>query len=49
MRLAKLTLTDFRNFISLKTEIPTGPTIVVGANAPGKTSLEVRVASADLG
>ncbi len=39
MRLAHLTLTDFRNFASLKTEIPTGPTIVVGANAQGKTSL----------
>lgn len=39
MRLAHLTLTDFRNFASLNTEIPLGPTIVVGANAQGKTSL----------
>ena len=39
MRLAHLTLTDFRNFGSLQTEIPNGPTIVVGANAQGKTSL----------
>ena len=39
MRLAHLTLTDFRNFASLQTEIPAGPTIVVGANAQGKTSL----------
>ncbi len=39
MRLAHLTLTDFRNFASLQTEFPTGPTIVVGANAQGKTSL----------
>lgn len=39
MRLTHLTLTDFRNFSSLQTEFPTGPTIVVGANAQGKTSL----------
>ncbi len=39
MRLAHLTLTDFRNFSSLQTEFPPGPTIVVGANAQGKTSL----------
>ena len=39
MRLAHLTLTDFRNFASLRSEIPPGPTIVVGANAQGKTSL----------
>ena len=39
MRLVHLALTDFRNFTSLQTEIPTGPTIVVGANAQGKTSL----------
>lgn len=39
MRLAHLALTDFRNFANLQTEIPIGPTIVVGANAQGKTSL----------
>jgi DNA replication and repair protein RecF len=39
MRLAHLTLTDFRNFASLQTEVPPGPTIIVGANAQGKTSL----------
>ena len=39
MRLAHLALTDFRNFASLQTEIPPGPTIVVGANAQGKTNL----------
>lgn len=39
MRLAYLTLTDFRNFASLQTGFPPGPTIVVGANARGKTSL----------
>jgi len=47
MRLAHLTLTDFRNFASLQTEIPPGPTVSVGANAQGKTSLEVMVALAD--
>ena len=39
MRLAHLTLTDFRNFTSLQTEFPPGPTIILGANAQGKTSL----------
>ena len=39
MRLAHLTLTDFRNFASLQVEIPPGPTVIVGANAQGKTSL----------
>lgn len=39
MRLAHLTLTDFRNFASLQTHIPAGPTLLVGANAQGKTSL----------
>ncbi len=39
MRLAHLTLTDFRNFVKLQTEVPPGPTVIVGANAQGKTSL----------
>jgi len=39
MRLAHLTLTDFRNFASLQIEVPPGSTIIVGANAQGKTSL----------
>ena len=39
MRLAHLSLTNFRNFIRLDTDIPAGPVLVVGANAQGKTSL----------
>ena len=39
MRLVHLSLTDFRNFPSLQTEIPSGTTVIVGANAQGKTSL----------
>ncbi len=39
MRLAKLSLTDFRNFIGLQIEVPPGPILLVGANAQGKTSL----------
>jgi len=39
MRLAHLTLTDFRNFTGLQTDFPPGPTVIVGANAQGKTSL----------
>lgn len=39
MHLAHLSLTNFRNFIRLDTDIPTGPLILVGANAQGKTSL----------
>ena len=38
MRLVHLALTNFRNFTSLQTEIPPGPTLLVGANAQGKTS-----------
>jgi len=38
MRLVHLALTNFRNFASLQTEIPPGPTLLVGANAQGKTS-----------
>jgi DNA replication and repair protein RecF len=38
MRLVHLALTNFRNFTSLQTEIPAGSTLLVGANAQGKTS-----------
>lgn len=39
MRLTRLSLTDFRNFASLQIDVPSGPTLLVGANAQGKTSL----------
>jgi DNA replication and repair protein RecF len=39
MQLVHLSLTNFRNFIRLETEIPPGATLLVGANAQGKTSL----------
>jgi DNA replication and repair protein RecF len=39
MLLVHLSLTNFRNFIRLETEFPAGPTLVVGPNAQGKTSL----------
>lgn len=39
MRLNHLTLTNFRNFKHLDLAIPAGLTVVVGANAQGKTSL----------
>lgn len=39
MQLVHLSLTNFRNFVRLETEIPTGATLLVGANAQGKTSL----------
>lgn len=39
MRLAHLSLTDFRNFASLQIDVPPGPILMVGANAQGKTSL----------
>lgn len=39
MRLTYLSLTNFRNFIRLETDIPTGSLLLVGANAQGKTSL----------
>ncbi len=39
MQLAHLSLTNFRNFARLDTEFPPGPTLLVGANAQGKTSL----------
>lgn len=39
MLLQHLSLTNVRNFIRLETDIPSGPTLIVGANAQGKTSL----------
>jgi DNA replication and repair protein RecF len=39
MQISHLSLTNFRNFIRLETDFPTGPTILVGQNAQGKTSL----------
>ncbi len=39
MLLNHLSLTNFRNFARLELDIPTGATILVGANAQGKTSL----------
>ena len=38
MRLVHLALTNFRNFTSLQTKIPSGSTLLVGANAQGKTN-----------
>lgn len=39
MRLVHLSLTNFRNYTRLEIEFPVGPTLLVGANAQGKTSL----------
>jgi DNA replication and repair protein RecF len=39
MRLTRLSLTNFRNFLRLESEYPPGATLLVGANAQGKTSL----------
>jgi DNA replication and repair protein RecF len=39
MLLQHLSLTNVRNFIRLETEVPPGTTLIVGANAQGKTSL----------
>ncbi len=39
MYLTHLSLHNFRNFSRLDLEVPTGPTLLVGANAQGKTSL----------
>lgn len=39
MLLNHLSLTNFRNFARLEIDIPSGATILVGANAQGKTSL----------
>ncbi|NIM95197.1 MAG: DNA replication/repair protein RecF [Anaerolineales bacterium] len=39
MHLSHLSLTNYRNFVRLETDLPLGSTILVGANAQGKTSL----------
>lgn len=39
MQLHRLSLTQFRNFARLDVEVPSGPTLIVGKNAQGKTSL----------
>jgi len=39
MLLSHLSLTNFRNFIRLENDLPEGSTILVGANAQGKTNL----------
>ena len=39
MLISHLSLTNFRNFIRLERDLPEGSTILVGANAQGKTSL----------
>ncbi|MEW6566689.1 MAG: DNA replication and repair protein RecF [Chloroflexota bacterium] len=39
MHVSHLSLTNVRNFVRLEVELPTGPLLVVGGNAQGKTSL----------
>ncbi|MBI3243113.1 MAG: hypothetical protein HYZ49_12540 [Chloroflexi bacterium] len=39
MRVARLSLTNFRNYTHLEADLPTGPLILVEDNAQGKTSL----------
>lgn len=39
VRLVQLSLRNFRNFRELETAFPPGPTLLIGANAQGKTSL----------
>lgn len=39
MQLTRLSLSNFRNFARLDVQVPSGATLVVGANAQGKTSL----------
>lgn len=39
MRVAHLSLTNFRNYIRLEASLPAGPLILVGRNAQGKTGL----------
>ena len=39
MRVDRLTLTSFRSYESLDVSFPTGPQVVVGQNATGKTNL----------
>lgn len=39
MRIQRLSLTNYRNFIRLETEFPAGAILLIGRNAQGKTSL----------
>jgi DNA replication and repair protein RecF len=39
MKLTHLSLTNFRNFSRLDVDVPSGPILLVGSNAQGKTSL----------
>src|SRR3970040_768193 len=39
MRVAHLSLTNFRNYTRLEADLPAGPLMLVGNNAQGKTSL----------
>lgn len=39
MHLTHLSLTNFRNYARLDLDVPTGPALLVGGNAQGKTSL----------
>ena len=39
MKLTHLSLTNFRNFARLDVDVPSGPILLVGSNAQGKTSL----------
>lgn len=39
MRVAHLSLTNFRNYTRLEADLPAGPLILLGPNAQGKTSL----------
>ncbi len=39
MHLTHLSLTNFRNFTRLTVDVPDGPTLILGDNAQGKTSL----------
>lgn len=39
MQLRHLSLTNFRNFTRLELDLPPGPTLLIGGNAQGKTSL----------
>ena len=39
MYLSKLTLTNYRNFLSLEMDLPQGLVFIIGANAQGKTNL----------
>ena len=39
MHLARLNLVNFRSFRRLEAELPSGPSLVIGANAQGKTTI----------